>query len=142
MCIPYTQYGIKRFKRSGPYYALMIEPEFKDGLVPVIVQDVNTREVLMFAYMNEEAFRLTVDTGIAHYYSRSRGRLWKKGETSGHVQKVKEIRIDCDRDCLLLLVEQAVAACHTGYVSCFYRTIDGMIVGTRVFDPEEVYPAK
>lgn len=117
----------------------MIRPDFKDGLLPAIVQDHRTREVLMFAYMNEEAFDLTVATGAAHYYSRSRGRLWKKGETSGHVQSVKEIRIDCDNDCVLLLVEQQTAACHTGHVSCFYRDIEGNIVGTKVFDPEDVY---
>ncbi|MCD1294124.1 phosphoribosyl-AMP cyclohydrolase [Methanocella sp. CWC-04] len=119
----------------------MIEPIFKDGLVPAIAQDFNTREVLMFAYMNREAFELTVSTGMAHYFSRSRGKIWKKGETSGHVQKVREIRIDCDRDCVLLLVEQDTAACHTGYISCFYRTVQGDIVGTKAFNPEDVYPA-
>ncbi len=103
----------------------MIEPEFRDGLLPVIVQDADSLDVLMFAFMDREAFRLTQETGIAHYYSRSRGKLWKKGESSGHLQHVKEMRIDCDRDCLLLLVTQDVAACHTGYRSCFYRDIDG-----------------
>lgn len=117
----------------------MIKPDFKGGLLPVIVQDAKTLEVLMFAYMNEEAFRLTGETGMAHYYSRSRQKLWKKGEESGHVQRVKEARIDCDADCLLLLVEQDTAACHTGYVSCFYRDIDGRIVGRKVFDPGAVY---
>lgn len=117
----------------------MIDPDFKGGLLSVIVQDAVTKEVLMFAYMNEEAFHKTLETGLAHYYSRSRQKLWKKGEESGHVQRVKEIRIDCDRDCLLLLVEQETAACHTGYVSCFYRDIDGKVVGKQVFDPEKVY---
>lgn len=117
----------------------MIEPEFKDGLLPAIVQDAVTLEVLMFAYMSPESLRLTRETGIAHYYSRSRGKLWKKGETSGHLQHVREIRIDCDRDCLLLLVEQDVAACHTGYRSCFYRTVDGRTVGHKVFEPGDVY---
>lgn len=117
----------------------MIEPEFRDGLCPVIVQDYRTLEVLMFAYMSEEAFNLTRSTGIAHYFSRSRGKLWKKGESSGHYQRVKELRIDCDRDCLLILVEQAVGACHTGYRSCFYRSIEGKIVGEKTFDPENVY---
>ena len=117
----------------------MIEPEFGDGLLPVIVQDAATREVLMCAFMDREAFRRTRSTGIAHYYSRSRGKIWKKGETSGHVQHVKEMRIDCDRDCLLLLVEQKTAACHTGYRSCFYRTIEGEVVSPKVFEPEEVY---
>jgi phosphoribosyl-AMP cyclohydrolase len=117
----------------------MIKPDFNDGLLPAIVQDAKTLEVLMFAYMNEEAFDRTLETGLAHYYSRSRRKLWKKGEESGHVQHVKEIRIDCDRDCLLLLVKQENAACHTGYVSCFYRDIDGHIVGKKAFDPTAVY---
>lgn len=117
----------------------MIEPEFKDGLLPVIVQDAGSLEVLMFAFMDPKAFQLTRTTGIAHFYSRSREKLWKKGETSGHLQHVKEMRIDCDRDCLLLLVEQDVAACHTGYRSCFYRTIDGNVVGRKAFEPKDVY---
>jgi len=117
----------------------MIKPDFKGGLLPVIVQDARTLEVLMFAHMDEEAFRLTLETGLAHYFSRSRQKLWKKGEESGHFQHVKEARIDCDEDCLLLLVEQDTAACHTGYRSCFYRGIDGRIVGKKVFDPAEVY---
>lgn len=117
----------------------MIKPDFKDGLLPAIVQDAKTLEVLMLAYMDEEAFELTLKTGLAHYYSRSRRKLWKKGEESGHVQRVKEIRIDCDADCLLLLVEQDTAACHTGYVSCFYRDVDGRIVGKKAFDPSAVY---
>jgi len=117
----------------------MINPDFKGGLIPVIAQDATTKDVLMFAYMDEEAFRKTNETGLAHYFSRSRQKLWKKGEESGHVQHVKEIRIDCDRDCLLLLVDQEIAACHTGYVSCFYRDIAGTIVGEKAFDPEAVY---
>lgn len=117
----------------------MIKPDFKDGLLPAIVQDHKTKEVLMFAFMNEEAFELTLKTKLAHYYSRSRRKLWKKGEESGHVQRVKEIRIDCDRDCLLLIVEQDTAACHTGYVSCFYRTIEGEVIGKKAFNPELVY---
>ncbi|WP_424357599.1 phosphoribosyl-AMP cyclohydrolase [Methanocella sp. MCL-LM] len=117
----------------------MMEPEFKDGLLPVIVQDCTTLEVLMFAFMSREAFELTRSTGIAHYFSRSRGKLWKKGETSGHYQRVQEMRIDCDRDCLLILVEQDTGACHTGYRSCFYRTIDGTVVGEKTFEPGDVY---
>lgn len=117
----------------------MTTPDFRGGLLPAIAQDAGTREVLMFAYMDEEALRLTRETGLAHYYSRSRGKLWKKGEESGHVQRVREIRIDCDADCLLLLVEQDTAACHTGYVSCFYRDIDGRILGEKVFEPGDVY---
>ena len=121
---------------------MMIEPDFRDGLVPVIVQAADTREVLMFAYMDREAFELTRSTGLAHYYSRSRRRLWKKGESSGHLQHVREMRIDCDRDCLLLIVDQDVAACHEGYRSCFYRTIDGEVVGRKAFEPGDVYRAK
>jgi phosphoribosyl-AMP cyclohydrolase len=117
----------------------MIEPVFKDGLLPVIVQDAKTLEVLMFAYMDREAYGLTLSTGIAHYFSRSRGKLWKKGESSGHFQKVVDVRIDCDADCLLLLVKQETGACHTGYYSCFYRTLKGDIVGTKAFNPEDVY---
>lgn len=117
----------------------MIEPDFREGLLPVIVQDYGTLEVLMFAYMSREAFDLTRSTGIAHYFSRSRGKLWKKGETSGHYQRVREMRIDCDRDCLLILVEQETGACHTGYRSCFYRTIDGVVVGEKTFEPGDVY---
>jgi phosphoribosyl-AMP cyclohydrolase len=125
--------------RPEAHYATMIAPDFREGLLPVIVQDSSTLEVLMFAYMNEEAFALTGSSGIAHYYSRSRGKLWKKGETSGHYQRVKEMRIDCDRDCLLILVEQETGACHTGYRSCFYRTIDGAVIGEKTFEPGDVY---
>jgi len=108
-------------------------------LRPAIAQDSKTGEVLMLAYMNDEALRLTRETGKAHYWSRSRGKLWKKGESSGHEQFVKDILIDCDEDTILLKVEQIGGACHTGYRSCFYRTIDGDVVGEKVFDPEEAY---
>ena len=123
----------------------MVKPNFSrlGGLVPVVVQDVATGEVLMLAYMNEEAYEETVRTGRACYYSRSRGRLWRKGEESGHVQFVREIYFDCDEDALLLKVEQVGgAACHEGYRSCFYRRLkDGQleVVQQRVFDPREVY---
>lgn len=113
--------------------------KFENGLIPAIVQDAATKEVLMFAYMNEESLKLTLETQIAHYWSRSRQSLWKKGETSGHFQFVREIRFDCDADCLLLFVEQTGGACHNGYKSCFYRTIDGEIVGEKVFDEKDVY---
>ena len=95
-----------------------------DGLVPAIAQDYETKEVLMLAYMNKEAFELTLKTGLATYFSRSRQSLWVKGETSGHYQHVKEIRYDCDCDTLLLLIKQDGAACHTGNYSCFYRKIE------------------
>jgi phosphoribosyl-AMP cyclohydrolase len=113
--------------------------KYENGLILAIVQDQNSREVLMCAYMNREALEKTVETGIAHFWSRSRQSLWKKGETSGHFQKVKEIRIDCDMDSLLLLVEQAGGACHMGYRSCFYRNLNGEIVGEKVFEPKDVY---
>ncbi len=114
------------------------------GLVPVVVQDFRTKDVLMVAYMNKEAFELTLKTGKAHYYSRSRKKLWFKGETSGHTQNIKDIHIDCDNDTILILVDQKVAACHTGYWSCFYRVwADGWkVVGKKVFDEEKVYGEK
>jgi phosphoribosyl-AMP cyclohydrolase len=110
-----------------------------ERLIPAIAQDWKTGEVLMLAYMNDEALAKTRETGKAHYYSRSRKKLWLKGESSGHFQLVKEIRIDCDQDAILLQIEQVGGACHTGYRSCFYRTIDGLIVGEKVFSPEDVY---
>jgi phosphoribosyl-AMP cyclohydrolase len=115
---------------------------FLNGLIPVIVQDARSREVLMMAYADSEAVRLTEETGFAHYYSRSRKKLWKKGEESGHFQKVLRILADCDEDCLIYEVEQTGAACHTGYASCFYRTLDGSVIGTKVFDPDKVYGKK
>ncbi|MFB6134045.1 MAG: phosphoribosyl-AMP cyclohydrolase [Halanaeroarchaeum sp.] len=120
--------------------ALEVDIEYdEDGLVPVIAQDVETDEVLMLAYASEAAVERTRDTGRAHYYSRSRRELWEKGATSGNVQSVEEIRVDCDGDTLLYRVEQEGGACHTGHRSCFYRTLDGENVGERVFDPDDVY---
>jgi phosphoribosyl-ATP pyrophosphohydrolase/phosphoribosyl-AMP cyclohydrolase len=114
------------------------------GLVPVVVQDFRTKDVLMVAYMNREAFELTLKTRKAHYYSRSREKLWLKGETSGHTQDVKAIHLDCDNDTVLILVDQKVAACHTGYWSCFYRAwAEGWkVVGKKVFDEGKVYGDK
>jgi phosphoribosyl-AMP cyclohydrolase len=105
----------------------MIKVDFAkgNGLVPVIVQEASSKDVLMLAYMNEESLRQTLETGIATYYSRSRQGLWVKGETSGHYQYVKEIKIDCDEDTILLIVDQVGAACHTGAHSCFYRDLKG-----------------
>jgi phosphoribosyl-AMP cyclohydrolase len=126
----------------------MIELDFNkgDGLVPVIAQDSQSGEVLMMAYINEESWKLTLETGVVHYWSRSRNKLWKKGESSGNVQEVKEIRVDCDNDCVLIKVNQVgEAACHTGFVSCFYRKVDGNELkedGKKVFDPDEVYGKK
>ncbi len=101
-------------------------PQFNaDGLIPAIAQDARTGQVLMFAWMNAESLKLTQQTGQATYWSRSRGKLWRKGEESGHTQKVVEMRVDCDQDVLLIRVEQTGAACHTGETSCFYRTVEG-----------------
>ncbi len=123
----------------------MTEPNFAkgDGLIPAIVQDAETKDVLMMAYMNRESWEATLKTGKATYWSRSRQKLWLKGESSGNVQIVKSIFIDCDEDTLLLHVRQiGDAACHTGHRSCFYRKLDGkdfVVVGEKIFNPEEVY---
>lgn len=120
-------------------------PDFSKngGLVAAIAQDAETGEVLMMAYMNAEAYAETLATGQAVYFSRSRNRLWRKGEESGHVQEVRQVYVDCDGDAVLLKVHQVGgAACHTGYRSCFYRQVtpEGLtVVGQRVFDPKEVY---
>jgi phosphoribosyl-AMP cyclohydrolase len=111
----------------------------EDGLVPAVAQDAGSGEVLMLAYVNEEALACTRETGRAHYYSRSREELWEKGATSGNTQSIEEIRVDCDADSLLYLVEQSGGACHTGYQSCFHRTVDGEVVGEKVFDPDDAY---
>ena len=124
----------------------IVEPDFSKtgGLIPAIAQDAETGEVLMMAYINKEAWDTTLSSGNATYYSRSRQQLWKKGETSGNVQKINEIRIDCDNDTVLFKVTQiGGAACHKGYKSCFYTRVDnngrGEITHERVFDPAEVY---
>jgi len=115
-----------------------------DGIVPVIIQDHETGDVLMLAYMNQEAWDKTLNTGKVHYYSRSRNKLWMKGETSGHTQDVKALYIDCDTDTILIKINQhGGAACHEGYRSCFFREREGngqwQVIGERVFDPETVY---
>jgi phosphoribosyl-AMP cyclohydrolase len=123
----------------------MIELNFEKmgGLVPAIAQDEQSGDVLMLAFMNREAWEETLKTGLATYYSRTRDSLWVKGLTSGNIQRVKEIRVDCDDDTILLKVEQVGgAACHTGYAGCFYRKVEGdglTTIGEPVFDPEEVY---
>lgn len=118
-------------------------PDFSKGLVPAIVQDAEDGEVLMLAYMNYEAWEKTLGTGEAHYWSRSRGKLWHKGESSGNVQKIHSIRLDCDNDTILLTVTQiGGAACHTGRRSCFYRKWDGKsesVCSPQIFDPQKVY---
>jgi phosphoribosyl-AMP cyclohydrolase len=121
----------------------MLNFEKGDGLVPAIVQDEETEEVLMLAYMNEEAWKKTLASGKAHFWSRSRNELWLKGKTSGHIQEVQTIYVDCDQDTVLLKVHQVGgAACHEGYPSCFYRKVEKgelKTIGTQVFDPKEVY---
>jgi len=125
---------------SGPDFAK------GGGLLPAIAQDARTGEVLMMAYMNQESFAETIATGNAVYFSRSRNKLWRKGEQSGNVQKVEAVYVDCDRDTILLKVEQiGGAACHEGYRSCFFRQVtpEGLkVIGRRVFDPDEVYGKK
>ena len=134
-----------RIRRRQIRSRLMIELDFEKmgGLVPAIAQDVETGDVLMLAFMNREAWEETLRTGRATYYSRSRDTLWVKGLTSGHIQHVREIRVDCDSDTVLLKVEQVGgAACHTGFATCFFNKVeDGRLVtvGAPVFDPEEVY---
>ncbi|HEU19976.1 MAG TPA: phosphoribosyl-AMP cyclohydrolase [Deltaproteobacteria bacterium] len=123
----------------------MIEIDFDkgNGLLPAIVQEYETKEVLMLAYMNRTSWLKTLETGKATFWSRSRNVLWVKGESSGHVQNVREIRIDCDSDTILLLVDQiGGAACHTGHKSCFHRRLSGgelETIGEKVFVPEDVY---
>ncbi len=114
-----------------------------EGLLPVIVQDINRGEVLMMAWMNKEALKKTIASGKAYFWSRSRQKLWLKGESSGHYQLVREMWIDCDEDTLLIKVEQIKAACHKGYKSCFFRKINKEgkleLIGERVFEPGKVY---
>jgi len=131
---------------EGMAFAPRFDP---NGLVTVVTVEAGTNEVLMLAHMNAEALSLTLETGIAHYWSRSRGKLWKKGETSGELQKVVELRTDCDQDAMVLVVEQTGrgAACHTGRKSCFYRRAvveAGQVAledtgAARLFDPKAVY---
>jgi phosphoribosyl-AMP cyclohydrolase len=121
----------------------MIDFDKAGGLIPAIAQDHATGQVLMMAWMNKESFDETVRTGRAVYWSRSRKKLWRKGEESGHVQEVKEILVDCDADTILLKVHQiGGAACHEGYASCFFRKVQGhelKVVAERLFDPATVY---
>ena len=121
----------------------MLDFDKAGGLVPAIAQDADTGEVLMLAWMNREAFEETVRTGRAVYFSRSRNKLWRKGEESGHFQEVKGIFIDCDADTVLLKVKQiGGAACHEGYKSCFFRQLEGdelKVIAERIFDPKAVY---
>ena len=115
----------------------------KEGLLPVIVQDISRGEVLMMAWMSREALKKTIASGKAYFWSRSRQKLWLKGESSGHYQLVREMWIDCDEDTLLIKVEQIKAACHKGYKSCFFRQINKEgkleLIGEKVFEPGKVY---
>lgn len=121
-------------------------PEMKydrHGLIPAIIQDAENREVLMMAYMNAEAFARTIETGYTHFWSRSRNTLWKKGESSGHVQEVRQILYDCDRDTVLVkVVQRGPGACHTGHRSCFYTDISGSEIAQKVFSEDDVYGKK
>lgn len=120
-----------------------------DGLVPAVAQDADSDEMLMLAYVSPEALQRTIDTGRAHYYSRSRDELWEKGATSGHTQSVVDVRVDCDADTLLYVVEQEGGACHTGHRSCFHRSVEAVddagetveveTMGEQLFDPDAVY---
>jgi phosphoribosyl-AMP cyclohydrolase len=113
-----------------------------NGLIPAIIQDQKTGQVLMMAWMNADALRRTIATKQTHFFSRSRNKLWLKGERSGHVQHVKWMRVDCDADVLLIGVDQEGAACHEGYYSCFFREMEpsGLrVVGEKIFDPDKVY---
>lgn len=133
---------------SGQLHIDTLRPDFSRGvhdLLPTIAQDVHTKQVLMMAWMNAEAFNETIATGFATYYSRSRGKLWRKGEESGHRQRVEAIRVDCDADTILLLVEQTGAACHEGYASCFFREYrQGRleIIDTPIADPNAIYSSR
>jgi phosphoribosyl-AMP cyclohydrolase len=126
---------------------MTLDLEFDDdGLLTVVAQDADTDEVLMVAHADRTAIERTLETGRAHYYSRRRDEHWRKGETSGHVQDVREVRVDCDGDAVLYRVDQTGGACHTGHRSCFYRRVDGeddamtaTVVEEPVFDPDEVY---
>ena len=114
------------------------------GLIPAIIQDMETAQVLMMAWMNRDSLEKTIQTGKPHFFSRSRNKLWFKGETSGHIQTVKSIAVDCDQDVLLIKVEQAGAACHEGFYSCFFREYqkgadNWKLVGKKIFEPEKVY---
>jgi phosphoribosyl-AMP cyclohydrolase len=121
-------------------------PKFNEqGLIPAIAQDTRTDQILMVAFMNHQALQETIQSGYATYYSRSRGELWKKGQQSGHLQKVEQILVDCDQDCLVLKVTVDAGQCHVGYQSCFYRALEKntdnklKFIAEKVYDPKETY---
>jgi phosphoribosyl-AMP cyclohydrolase len=126
--------------------SLEFAPKFdRDGLITAVAQDAKTGQVLMVGFMNQQALDLTIRTGYATYFSRSRQKLWKKGEQSGHFQKVQQILVDCDQDCLLLKVTVDAGQCHKGYQSCFYRALRGKtkgklkLIAKKVYDPQKTY---
>jgi phosphoribosyl-AMP cyclohydrolase len=125
------------------YDKILDQLKFDDkGLIPVILQDFENGEILMFAFMNRESLQMTLETKLATYWSRSRKKLWVKGESSGHTQEVKAVYFDCDNDALLIKIKQNVAACHTGYRSCFFNQIEGdqvKTVGEKLFEEDKVY---
>jgi phosphoribosyl-AMP cyclohydrolase len=144
MTVTFADRGDSRAIEEGSALA----PKFgADGLIPAVAADAATGKVLMMAWMDATALSATIETGDAHYYSRSRKKMWRKGESSGHVQRVAEIRLDCDQDTVLLLVEQVgPGACHVGYETCFYRKVvksDGgvalEVTGAKAYDPHAVY---
>ena len=148
--MPYQFTSSKTLSKENIESGQVFAPKFDEkGLIMAVTTEHSSKDLLMVAYMNEEALSLTLETGIVHYYSRSRQSLWKKGETSGEIQQLVEMRTDCDQDVLMLVVKQAGrgAACHTGQKSCFYRKVrvsDGKaelqkIEGNQIFDAEEVY---
>jgi len=125
---------------------LEFTPKFDDhGLIPAVAQDAKTGQILMVAFMNQQALELTIQTGYATYFSRSRQKLWKKGQDSGHVQKVQQILVDCDQDCLVLKVLVDAGQCHVGYQSCFYRALkkgsskELKFIAEKVYNPKETY---
>lgn len=132
----------------------LLQPKFDEkGLIPCIAQDADSGEILMFAYMNDTALQASIGTGLAHYYSRSRNKLWKKGEQSGHYQRIVSLQIDCDQDCVLIKIKiEGGASCHLGYRSCFFRGLEDLSENTdykldfiekeKVFDPNDVYKKK
>jgi phosphoribosyl-AMP cyclohydrolase len=140
------QIGVTALESKQIEEGLEFVPKFDaNGLIPAIAQDAATGEVLMVAYMNREALDRTITTGRATYYSRSRKKLWKKGEESGHVQSVQQILVDCDQDCLIVKVSVDAGQCHVGYQSCFYRALksgtekDLEFIAEKTYDPETTY---
>ncbi|MBN1217276.1 MAG: phosphoribosyl-AMP cyclohydrolase [Candidatus Lokiarchaeota archaeon] len=124
------------------YIKLLDFSKIEGGLIPVITQDSETNEILILAFANKEAVRKTMETGYVHFFSRSRNKIWKKGESSGYLEEVLDIITDCDKDSLLIIVKQIGAACHKGYYSCFFNKLeDGKFkdIGTKIFDPKDVY---